>query len=137
MPSTLVGSRWVAGALEFFDKATGDTVLAITPSGVAEATAAGSTATTLPNYGLSTITIASSSAGTKGFALAAPATGVRKHVSCATASTGGVSTVTLASGTYDGTTTIATFSSQGELDLIGTSTARYSIVAKSTSITLS
>lgn len=91
------------------------------------------TAGAVSQYGLSNIAIASSSNGTTAYTLAAPIAGVRKALTCSTNSTGGVSTVTLTTGTYNGTNTIATFSSQGFLQLYGLSSTRWMITALSTS----
>lgn len=97
-----------------------------------------STAGAVSAYGLSNVAIASSSNGTTAYTGMVPVAGVRKTVTCSTASTGGVSTVTIDSGTLDGTSTIATFSSQGFLGLFGLSTARWMITSISTAtVTLS
>lgn len=148
MPNASVGSEWVSGALVFFDKATHTTIVTIDPvtlklqanTGMAQAVESGTTSATLVNYGVSTITIGSTTGATKAYTLAAPATGVAKWVTCATASTGGTATVTLESGNYKnstGTNTIATFSSQGDLSLMGISTSRYAVISASTTISFS
>ena len=144
MPDARIGSEWVSGALRFFEKSSRTVVALLDPdnlkikasNGFVEASEAATTAATLVNYGLSQITIATSSAGTKAFTLAAPIAGVTKYVHCATASTGGLSTLAAGSGTFNSTGATATFSSEGTLALVGYSTARWDVIAASTSITI-
>lgn len=92
---------------------------------VTSATSA-TTATAITNTGLTLIT----STG-QAFTLAAPtAAGLRKRVVQTSAGTG--ITVTLASGTFNGTNTVATFTAKNaNLDLVAVTTAYFSVTNNS------
>jgi hypothetical protein len=85
-------------------------------------------AAALAVFGVSTI-VGSSSGAARAYTLGAPVAGVRKSiVQIGGSSSGGTSTVTLSTGTYDGAATIATFTSQGSLNLVGISATRWGVV---------
>jgi len=98
---------------------------------VIEPNETGSVTGSLAGYGTSTVI--TSTSGVLAYRLPAPAAGVRKQIVCLTASTSaGTATVTCSTGTYDGTNTIATFSSAGFLNLVGVTPTRWGIVGIST-----
>jgi len=95
-------------------------------TGVAESVAAGSSAATLPNYGVTTI--ASSTGAPVTAVLAAPSAGVRKTIYCTYA--GSSDTVTIFSGSsacFINTTAAnnIVFSTRGVVELMGVSTSQW------------
>ena len=128
----------VSGAATFSSAATftGTTTLS---SGVAQFTET-VTGGALKAYGWSGISASTSDGLTKAYPMAPPtAPGIQKSIPCLSASsTGGAAAVTLTpSGTYLGSNTVATFSTTGFLQLIAQSTARWAVVANSTTVTFS
>lgn len=94
-----------------------------------------STATTITNCGIANLT--STSTAAVAYAMAAPAAGVNKTLVQTATSTFGF-TVTLASGTFDGTNHIATFNGAKDvLGLVGLSTSQYAIDRNVGSVALS
>ncbi len=107
--------------------------------GFVDAYETGSTSANLVNYGTSKVVLISSSSAAgsqKAFTLALPIVGYQKLLVQPTASTGGTSTVTAASGSQfnNSGNTIATFSSAGSLQLIATTSSQWNIISASTTI---
>lgn len=109
-------------------------------AGYVSATEVGSTGTVLRNYGLSQLT-PSTSGGTKGFNLAAPALNIQKSMVVLTPSTSAsVITVAAAAGsTFDGTNATLNFQAVARdwVNLQGVSATRWVILSNSTGVTLS
>ncbi len=102
----------------------------------------GTTSANLVNYGTSKVVLISSSSAAgsqKAFTLALPVVGYQKLLVQPTASTGGTSTVTCASGAQfnNAGNTIATFSSAGSVSLVATTSSQWNIVSASTTIAFS
>ena len=108
--------------------------------GFVTASEAATTAANLKAYGFSSI-VGSTSGGTRSYTLDTPVAGYFKQIGLVTfsVSTAGVSSVTTStsSTTFDGTSTIASFSSQGYLNLRGVSSTRWAIVGASTTVAFS
>jgi hypothetical protein len=101
----------------------------------ATVTSYASTGTTIANCSIAVL--ASTSTAAVAYAMAAPAAGVKATLVQTATSTFGF-TVTLASGTFDGTNHIATFNGAKDvLDLVGLSTAQYAIRGNVGSVALS
>ncbi len=98
---------------------------------------AGSTSATISNNGITTL---NSTGAAKAYTMAAPVAGVHKVLTCTAGSTvtGAVHTVTLASGTFDGTNHIATLNAEAEtITLVGLSSTAYAVIANVGSVALS
>lgn len=92
-----------------------------------------STAANLSNSGITTL---SSTATSAAYTMAAPAAGIKKVITQTGPST--AITVTLASGTFDGTNQIATFNaSKDTIELVGLSTSRMAVVSNIGSVAFS
>ncbi len=123
--------------------ATATTLTATTATvsgGFVTASESATTAANLKAYGYSSI-VGSTSGGTRAYTLDTPVAGYFKQIGLITfsVSTAGVSSVTTStsSTTFDGTSTIASFSSQGYLNLRGVSSTRWAIVGASTTVAFS
>lgn len=90
--------------------------------------AGSSSGNALTAYGTSTITC-STGGGTTAYTMGGPVAGRSKNIACITGSTSsGTATVTISSGTYNASGTIATFSTAGYLNLVASTNAMWSIV---------
>lgn len=108
-------------------------------AGFVSASEVGSTATPLRNYGFSSI-VSSTSVGDKAYTLALPVAGYTKSIANITGSTsqGTASVTSAAGGSFDSTgSTIATFSSQGYLNLVGVSSTRWAVTGIGANVALS
>lgn len=93
-----------------------------------------STGTVIEPWGVTSF----GSTAAKGYSMSAPVPGVEVLLACTQASTGALQTVTLASGTFDGTNHIATFNAAGDnLFLKGLTTSLFAVVGNTGSVALS
>lgn len=95
---------------------------------------AGSTATNITNTGVTTL----SSTGGLAYTMDAPEAGTRAVLTCTAGSSVNTHTVTLASGTFDGTNHIATFDAAAETLVVdGLSTSAFCVSSNVGSVALS